>query len=55
MIDTLTGGSGKKYSAYALAIKLVIANRVGRKVDRLARRGMWKSAGTRGRAVRRRV
>lgn len=55
MIPTLTGGSGKKYSAYALARKLAIASKVGMKLDMLARSGMWKSAGARGRMVRRRV
>jgi hypothetical protein len=55
MIETLTGGKGKKYSAYALARKLVIARIVGRKVERLASSGMWNKAGTSGRVVRRRV
>ena len=53
--ETLTGGNGKKYSAYALTRKLVIASNAGRKVETLARSGMWNSAGTRGRVVRRRV
>jgi hypothetical protein len=48
----LTGGRGRKYSVYALARKLDIANRVGRSVERRPRSGRWKSAGARGRMVR---
>jgi len=55
IIPTLTGGSGRKYRAYALARKLVIVRRVGRKVDVRVRRGRWKRAGAKGREERSRV
>jgi hypothetical protein len=48
----LTGGRGRKYSVYALARKLDIANRVGKIVEKRPRSGRWKSAGARGRMVR---
>jgi hypothetical protein len=40
---------------YALARKLLIASRVGISVEKRPRSGRWKSAGARGRMVRRRV
>jgi hypothetical protein len=39
IMPILTGGSGKKYSVYALARKLVIAKRLGKKAERLVRSG----------------
>jgi hypothetical protein len=48
IIPTFTGGSGKKYSAYALARRLAIALKLGRKVAERARSGMCRSAGIRG-------
>jgi hypothetical protein len=51
---TLTGGSGRKYNVYALAHKLAIATKLGRKVVRPTRRGMYRRVGASGR-IRRRV
>lgn len=49
------GGRGRKYRVYALARKLDMASRVGIKLDRLRSCGTERSAGARGRVVRRRV
>ena len=50
IIPTLTGGSGRKYNAYALARKLAISTRLGTMVEKLMRSGRWSRAGTRGRS-----
>jgi hypothetical protein len=55
IILTLTGGSGRKYSVYALARKLAIAAKLGMNAETLASSGMCRSAGARGSAERRRV
>jgi hypothetical protein len=55
IIPTFTGGSGRKYSAYALAAQLAIAARLGMNVDMLARRRRCGPAAMRGRSERRRV
>jgi hypothetical protein len=55
IIPTCTGGSGKKYSAYALARKLAIATRLGRRVSRRARSRVCRNAGMSGSAVSRSV
>jgi hypothetical protein len=55
MIPTFCGGKGKKYSVYALARKLNIARRVGKKAEMLRRRGRCNKAGTSGKSDRRKV
>lgn len=53
--SNLVGGSGRKYSVYALARRLAIESRLSGSVVREKRRGMYRMMGRRGSASRMRV